>query len=258
MVMTPFLPSERLAPFVRSISVMEATEPSLHPVLPATGLTLGIRYSGSAALVDDEGRAKPLPSGGLVGMRTTLRRMQTLPGGGVVVVQFNALGASQFFDHPLHLFFGDIVALADVSSPQLLREIEDRLASAPSNDARARLVDEFLCRSLREREPDGLVRAAISIIRRARGVVRIGALAKELGISQDPLEKRFRRVVGASPKQLASIARFREVVSGFERGEKLTSLAHRAGYFDQPHLIREFRAFTGEAPEAFLRARRHC
>jgi AraC-like DNA-binding protein len=258
MVMTPFTPSARLAPFVRSIMVMEATEHSLHPVLPATGLTLGIRYSGAAALLEDDGRPKPLPSGGLVGMRTTLRRMQTSPGGGVVVAQFNVLGAAQFFEHPLHLFFGDIVALADVSSPQLLSEIEDRLASAPSNAVRARLVDEFLCRSLREREPDSLVRKAASMIGRARGIVRIGALAKQLGISQDPLEKRFRRVVGASPKQLASIARFREVVSGFERGETLTSLAHTAGYFDQSHLIREFRAFTGEAPEAFLLARKHC
>jgi methylphosphotriester-DNA--protein-cysteine methyltransferase len=255
---TLFQPSARLAPFVRSIMVMEATEHSLHPVLPAPGLTLGIRYAGAAALLDEDGRATPLPSGGLVGMRTTLRRMQTFAGGGVVVAQFYPLGAAQFFDHPLHLFFGSIVPLADVSSPALLSEIEDRLASARSNEARAHLVDELLSRSLREREPDDLVRSAAEMIRRARGVVRIGALAKELGISQDPLEKRFRRVVGASPKQLASIARFREVVSGFERGEKLTALAHRAGYFDQSHLIREFRAFTGEAPEAFLRARKHC
>jgi AraC-like DNA-binding protein len=88
--------------------------------------------------------------------------------------------------------------------------------------------------------------------------VRIRALAKELGTSQDPLEKRFRRVVGASPKQFAKIVRFLQVVRGFEGGRSLTELAHQAGYFDQPHLVRDFRAVTGEAPERFLRTREHC
>ena len=175
-----------------------------------------------------------------------------------MVAHFHELGAAHFFDVPLHELFGSITPLADLGCRALLSEIEERLALATSHLERARLMDEFLCRRLRERSDDALVTAAARSIRRSRGNLRIRALARELGVSQDALEKRFRRVAGASPKQLASIARFREVVSGFERGETLTSLAHRAGYFDQSHLIREFRAFTGAAPESFMRARRHC
>jgi AraC-like DNA-binding protein len=258
MIPTAFEPSERLRPYVRSIVVMHTRDEATRPVLPAAGLMLGIRFAGSTALVSGDSSVKALASAGLAGMRTTLRRMRTSAGGGVVVAQFHELGAARFFDPSLHELFGSITPLSDIASRPLLAEIEERLAGAATHAARAGLVDEFLCRSFRERSDDALVREAARVIRRTHGVVRIGALARDLGISQDALEKRFRRVAGASPKQLASIARFRSVVAGFERGETLTALAHRAGYFDQSHLIREFRSFTGEAPEAFLSARLHC
>jgi methylphosphotriester-DNA--protein-cysteine methyltransferase len=51
------------------------------------------------------------------------------------------------------------------------------------------------------------VTAAVAAIRAARGSIRIGALAADLGAGLGQLERRFRRVVGASPKQLASIVR---------------------------------------------------
>lgn len=252
-----FDPSARLRPFVRAITVMETDEVEKSAVLPAAGLLMGFRYSGSATLLGHEG-ARPVANAGLVGVRNTLRQMQTSARGGIVVTAFTELGAAQFFDEPLHEWFGGMVALDDVWSRVEFRELEERLAEARSSEARVALVDGFLCRRLREREPDGTVAAAVRAIRRAGGALRIGALAKELGISQDPLEKRFRRVVGASPKQFANILRFRRVVSGYARGESLTSLAHDAGYCDQSHLVREFRAVTGEAPERFLSARTHC
>jgi AraC-like DNA-binding protein len=42
------------------------------------------------------------------------------------------------------------------------------------------------------------------------------------------------------------------------RVTKLTRLAVDAGYFDQSHFIREFRAFTGTAPRRFFQSVEHC
>jgi AraC-like DNA-binding protein len=257
MRISAFTPSVRLRPFVRSISVMETDAVEESAVLPASGLMLGFRYAGTATLFGPEG-ARRVANAGLVGVRNTLRRMQTSAHGGIVVAAFTELGAAQFFDQPLHEWFGGMIALDDVCARVEFREVEERLVDARTNPARVALVDRFLCGRLREREPDTTVAAAVQALRRAGGALRIGVLAKELGISQDPLEKRFRRAVGASPKQLASILRFRRVVSGYAQGETLTVLAHDAGYCDQSHLVREFRAVTGEAPERFLKARTHC
>lgn len=252
-----YAPTERLRPFVRSIRVIRASATNTQAVLPEPGFVLGFRFSGPAALLET-GAARPLAGAGLIGVRTSLRRMKTFGGSGVVVTVFRELGAAQFFDLPMHELFGAVVGLADVTARAEVAEIEERLAEAESDPRRVAIVDEYLCRRLRARSPDPLVAAAISALRSAGGSIRIGPLAKRLGTSQDPLEKRFRRTVGASPKQIASIIRFRRVVAGHARGASLTSLAYEAGYFDQSHLIRDFRSFTGEAPERFLRGTSHC
>ena len=236
---------------------METDAPVVRAVLPVPGLVLGFRYAGTAGLLEGD-QLRTLGRTGLTGVRTTLRRMHTSAGGGIVVVSFRPLGAAHFFEEPLHELFGEMVGLEDLAGRGELESVKERVALACTAEERVAIVDAYLCRRLHEREQDRLVSAAALSIHERGGAVRIRALAKQLGTSQDPLEKRFRRVVGASPKQFASIVRFLRVVRGFEGGESLTRLAHDAGYFDQPHLVRDFRTFTGEAPERFLRARTHC
>lgn len=257
MRVTVFEPSARLRPYVRSMSVVETDEAEASAVLPQPGLLLGVRYAGSAELLTVEG-ARPIPNSSLVGVRNTLRRLYTSAKGGIVVAAFTELGAAQFFDEPLHEFFGQMVALESVWARAELAALEERLAEARSNVARVRVLEEALWGRRKAGAPDPLVSAALRVIKHQNGQLRIDALAKELGISQDPLEKRFRRAVGASPKQLAKLFRFLSVVGGYAAGRTLTELAHDAGYYDQSHLIREFRAVTGEPPERFLKAQAHC
>jgi AraC-like DNA-binding protein len=251
-----FLPSERLQPFVRAFTIVETIETTaqtLSAPLPEPGLILGLRFAGSASLL--EGAAvRPLPNACVTGVRTSIRRICTSPGGGIIVTAFRPLGAAQFFDEPLHELHNDLVALSDVSRRSHVTQLELRLCAARTHAQRVAIVDDYLCSRLTTREPDPIVAEAVWTIRRTGGAGRVGPLSKHLGLSRDRFEKRFRRVVGASPKQFASILRFRRAVAGYRAGFTLARLATDAGYFDQSHLVRDFRSFTGEAPGEFLRA----
>jgi len=68
------------------------------------------------------------------------------------------------------------------------------------------------------------------------------------------LERRFRLVAGLSPKRLAVITRLQAAFALLDAGAEpsLTDVAHRCGYFDQSHFIRDFRAVTGIPPGRFL------
>jgi AraC-like DNA-binding protein len=176
-----------------------------------------------------------------------------MPTNGVTVVAaFRPLGAAQFLALPLHEVFGAMVPLAEFVHPADIREVEDHLVAARDARAHAAILDAFLVRRLRAGGEDSLARAAVDRITMAGGNIRIQTLARELGTSVDPLEKRFRRVVGASPKQFASIVRFRRAIAAQGSGRTLAEVAHASGYFDQSHFVREFRAFTGEPPSRFL------
>ena len=87
------------------------------------------------------------------------------------------------------------------------------------------------------------------------GRLSISALARESGWSVRQLERRFRSETGLSPRVLARIVRFQRVFRalGRERSDWV-SVALDCGYSDQPHLIREFREFTGQTPGAFERS----
>ena len=82
---------------------------------------------------------------------------------------------------------------------------------------------------------------------------RIDDLTRYIGLSQSALERRFRRVVGVSPKRFASVLRLRRAVRLRAVGADLTAVAHAAGYFDQSHFIHDFRRATGSSPDAFFR-----
>jgi len=252
-VMRRVAPSAQLAPFVREFMLVEVRDETTRVRLPEPGLVLGVRYRGSASVVTGD-VATRLPPVSLAGMASTARRMRTAGGSGIVLALFHPGGAAQFFSEPLHQLFGATVALDELLPRAEVDRVCTCVTEAADDAERVAAVEALLVARLRPRPPDPVVAAALRAIADAHGAVQIRALARRLAISQDPLEKRFRRSVGASPKQFASLLRVRHAIDAYRPGARLTHLARDAGYFDQSHFNRELRAVTGEAPGRFLRA----
>ena len=102
--------------------------------------------------------------------------------------------------------------------------------------------------------PDPLAHAATRAIVSARGQLSIETLADSLGKSRRQLERVFEREVGLAPKVLARILRFQHAYGLAQTdtpqsdAPQWAEVAARAGYADQAHLIRDFRAFAGTTP----------
>ena len=85
-----------------------------------------------------------------------------------------------------------------------------------------------------------------------RGVImKIGELAAQLHTSQSPLEKRFRKVVGATPKKFATVVRLHAVLNSITDTRSLIEICYEHNFFDQSHFIKDFQQFTGESPETY-------
>jgi methylphosphotriester-DNA--protein-cysteine methyltransferase len=256
MQVTRLAPGARLAPFVRGYAIVETREPATRALLPERGIVIGLRFAGAADLLED-GAARRVANAAITGIQATTRHMQTAAHSGIVLAMLAPAGAQRFFAQPLHELYGRTGALDDLVPRAELARIEARLGEARDHGARIAEVERFLLARLAP-EADPVVDAAVAAIAAAHGVVRIATLARRLGISQDPLEKRFRRAVGASPKQLAQLIRLQHVIDDPRGGASWSARAVAAGYFDQSHFIREFRAMTGEAPTRFFQPGRFC
>ena len=246
-------PSARLAPFVERFTIVESREEATRVLLPECGLILGVRYAGAATQLDG-GRAIRLPDTTLTGILGAARRMRTHAGGGIVLAQFTPTGAAAFFRVPLVELFGTTAALDALVSRAEVERLGDQVASGHDRAARVAVLEAFLAGRLLPDPLDPVAAAAVRAIGAAHGAVRIASLAGALGISQDPLEKRFRRAVGASPKQLASLVRVRHAIAIGQRGESWSRVALEAGYFDQSHFIRDFKWVVGRPPGSLVLA----
>jgi AraC-like DNA-binding protein len=86
----------------------------------------------------------------------------------------------------------------------------------------------------------------------------IAELAAELGISHGHLDREFLRVVGVGPRVLARTLRVRRLLERIDVYGKVewTALAGRLGWYDQAHLIRDFKRHTGVTPSEYQAAQR--
>src|SRR5262249_45351761 len=83
--------------------------------------------------------------------------------------------------------------------------------------------------------------------------ISVSATARHAGLSMRQFERRFREAVGISPKLFSRMQRFQHVFHALEGPHTdWVTEAIRCGYFDQAHLIRDFREFTGATPTALL------
>jgi AraC-like DNA-binding protein len=86
----------------------------------------------------------------------------------------------------------------------------------------------------------------------------IAELAGELGITHGHLDREFSRVVGLGPRTLARILRVRRLLEHIDVYASVgwTELAGSLGWFDQAHLIRDFKRHTGVTPSQYQAAQR--
>lgn len=167
-----------------------------------------------------------------------------------IQVDLTPIGARLLSDAPLCELAGRVVGLGDLL-PREHRRISERLAETPGWDARFALIDRLLRERLAgARECPRKIAWALGRITDSGGLVDIGALARELGHSPKYLIAQFREHVGLTPKLVAQLVRFDRVVRHVRGGgaERWAELALRFGYFDQAHLVRDFRRFTGLTP----------
>ena len=127
-----------------------------------------------------------------------------------------------------------------------------RLAEATDERRRVALAAEAVAAWFAPRV-DPLVTGAIDAIEAAGGAVTIDALAARAGVSRQHLARRFTALVGVSPKVFARVVRLRRATAALAAAPvvDLATVAADAGYADQAHMNRDFRALAGTTPARF-------
>jgi AraC-like DNA-binding protein len=189
-------------------------------------------------------RQRPLLTAGQMN-----RPIRLLPGRrpAALGIRFLPHGMSAFVGLPQRDLADSIVDLMDLGIP-LAREFHDRIAEASADDERFRLAEDFLLR-ISPRPVNATVASIVDALASSHGQARIDGLAELSGLSRRQLERLFMHQTGLSPKRLGRILRFQNALHIRSRGSDWSTVATESGYFDQAHLIADFREFTGASPQ---------
>ncbi|MDB5691954.1 MAG: AraC family transcriptional regulator [Alphaproteobacteria bacterium] len=154
---------------------------------------------------------------------------------------------------PLDLLLDRAVAL-DAVAPDWGGRLGAELTEADGPGGRARALDRHLRRRLAVAPAsDRAISHAVAALTRGPEIP-IAELARNLGWSRKRLGRRFREETGVGPRMFRRLARFGRLVARIQGGAGggWAALAVDSGYFDQSHMLRDFRDFAGVTPREFV------
>ena len=182
-------------------------------------------------------------------------------------IRFHPGGTTPFFKLPIHELTNQVVELGSFARTLEIKLVSEA-AHLPNLNDKVAALQTVLLRMLENSKSDfGLLRVAAKVVN-SSGMIPIDHLAAEAGLSSRQLERRFLSEVGVGPKLLSRILRFQEVFRAVDANKTAwPTIAIDCGYYDQAHLIKDFRQFAHETPavlfaeqntftESFTRKRR--
>ncbi|MCX6048742.1 MAG: helix-turn-helix domain-containing protein [Chloroflexi bacterium] len=248
-----YMPNALLQPFIQTFLIIESEDEMQNRILPSNSIVFSFRIRGTVTALEGP-HENMLPISVIAGIRKSPRLFHYAKGAATLLVIFREGGAANFFKAPLQEIFGMSLSLDNLIAQAKIRELEEKILAAKTNRQRIYLVENFLLSEWQGQRLDPLILETIRKIQVAKGELRIHELLKEMPISIDAYEKKFRQIVGTTPKQFSQIIRIRNLIDGYSPKITLTEAAYQAGYFDQAHLIKDFKTFTGLTPKEFFKS----
>lgn len=201
----------------------------------------------------DAPQARHLRGGVVSGAHDTFA-VRGMGGASVVVgVHFKAGGAAPFMGSALGDLRNRTVLLDELWGP-LAHELRERLQAARQVAHKLQIVEAALQSRLRAAAPvDAMVAWAVRALAQDPSAARIEAVQRASNCSPQQFIRRFEAAVGLTPKRYARVLRFNALLPRLVRVGPIdwAEVAVDGGYFDQSHLIHEFKRLAGLTPAAY-------
>ncbi|HKV42500.1 MAG TPA: AraC family transcriptional regulator [Blastocatellia bacterium] len=231
-------PPPELAPYVECYWTSVAT-PEAAPHLVFPDGCADILFSRTAA----EGEQLRV-----IGVMTQHRAINSTAGDLYFGVRFRPAMASSFLALPGDLLTDQVISLDLIWGPAARRLLEE-IGNTESIPGRIGALE----RHLKSQPNLSSVQRAMSWMVARHGQISIDDLARAAGLSARQFRRRSVQETGLTPKQLSRVIRFRHTVSQLwiKRPSDWAQFALDCGYYDQAHLINEFREFSGSTPVSY-------
>ena len=253
-----YSPSPALQPFVQCYwagtpQSRGGDQNGVHRVVPDGCIDILVRFDASTAEGAKPSRPRFADRALVVGTMSRPLIVSEADNTCFLGVRFKPGKAIGFLGVPAGELTDQSIALGDVWTRDGNR-LESRLADLRGIGPRLALLEAALLERLdRKRAEDPYLEALVDLILRRQGSVSIAALSKFAGLSRQHVARKFDRYIGINPKLFCRVVRFQSLLEAIRlaRGVDWAAAALELGYYDQAHMILEFKEFSGLTPATF-------
>jgi len=164
-------------------------------------------------------------------------------------VDFFPGGLHRLLGISMHELFDKGFDAYDFFGAQML-QINSRLQNVDALETGKQIVEDFLLSKIKNLKPLLPFDVAMKLMLSQHGNLSIEKLAALSCQSLKQFERVCKERIGMNPKMYSRILRFSKAYRLHETmpGLSWTNIAHEAGYYDQMHMIKDFRVFAGVNP----------
>ena len=175
----------------------------------------------------------------------------------LVRVIFQNDGIHPFLGTSVSVLHNQLISLENIWGMEI-RQLHQQLVDARGPSLIFEMLDSYLLRRL-SKQGINTSTNILDFLSHAFGVsasVKVEDIADSAGISTKHFIKLFTQTLGVTPKLYLRTLRFEQAITRAQDQAIVdwADIAAHCGYYDQSHLIRDFKQFTGLAPGRYIAA----
>ncbi len=164
---------------------------------------------------------------------------------------FQTGGFYKLFGVPMSLFANGHTETISVLGNSVV-ELKEQIANAQNFKEMSSFVDKYL---MSEAKTIKTYQHPIDFVINQKSLYQysLDRLASDACLSNRQFERKFFERTGVTPKLYQRILKFNEAMKIKKKTPKLSwvDITYMVGYYDQMHLLRDFKQFTDITPKAF-------
>ena len=233
---------------------LHRSDPLLNTMLPGTHVSIVVNLGDPWATGRSLPASRLLPNLAVIGPFTRPQFLRVGRRVRAVGAVLPSILASAVFGVPAPDLVNQIVPLQDLWPRERVERLHAALTGLSLHDGLA-VLRRVLLRPL---DPaarlDTVEGAAARLLAARHGRLSIEQMAAHYGVSRQWFGRRFHEATGVPPKLFARIVRFQGLVHSLLATEVSgwSRVAADVGFYDQAHMINEFRDFAGAPPTRFF------
>jgi AraC-like DNA-binding protein len=159
------------------------------------------------------------------------------------------LPADEIYDHNVPLKY---------LLPEISCRLKDSLYEANSFDERVSLTEKCLMALYGSKSQSYEMKRIIDsvhLIKNSKGSVQVDDLSDAACLSRKQFERTFLNLIGTTPKQFLKTVRFQNSIhiKQIDPSANLTEIAYCSGYYDQAHMINDYKSLSGLTPGQYFK-----